>query len=594
MFFSFRGGLGGVEVPASLEPVYANFLNCLEGDVLTGVGVLESHGGYITLPEFEPGSRYMPFSSQLDFLGNNIPYWYYVSGNNIAREQVPTIGEMEENLGEFIEGQISNCDFDELYDEGFEISFNEANVEANIQNGKIIVDLDMDLSILKNEDSVVVGKHTIEVNSELKELYDAALEVYEYEQENLFLENYAVDNLRTYAPVDGVELSCSPLVWNAEDVFDGLEEAVEANTLSLRTKGGEFSLVEEENKYFVVDLDVGKNVRFVNDRSWSNAFEVSPSDGPVMITNPIGNQPGLGALGFCYAPYHFVYDIRYPVLVQVYSDATGEIFQFPLAVVLKGNKPREADSRAIAIGVDVPELCSNKNTLTQVNVYDTNLNFVEADISYSCSTTNCEIGKTSNGVLEEGFPQCVNGFVNARAQGYQDTKVSYSVIETGSVDVVMDKLYPTDLDLRLDGEVYDGEAIINFLSEDNSKTVVYPSQREVDLSEGQYTIRVSIYKNSSIELEGTTTEQCVEIPKKGIGGLFGLSDKECFEVNIPEQIISSVLVGGGNQDYYMLESDLIEGIIELDAQSLVEPKTLTDLQNNYAIFETKGIGVDFK
>jgi len=59
-----------------------------------------------------------------------------------------------------------------------------------------------------------------------------------------------------------------------------------------------------------------------------------------LIANPVGNQPGLGVLCFCYVPYHFVYNIGYPVLIQVYSGE--EIFQFPVAVVVKGNKPREA------------------------------------------------------------------------------------------------------------------------------------------------------------------------------------------------------------------------------------------------------------
>src|SRR3989344_2116569 len=75
----FRGNLnffGGV--PTELQPAYTNFIDCLEGDVNSGVDVLGSQGGYIYTDEleFKPGSTYMPFSSQLDFLGSNIPYWY--------------------------------------------------------------------------------------------------------------------------------------------------------------------------------------------------------------------------------------------------------------------------------------------------------------------------------------------------------------------------------------------------------------------------------------------------------------------------------------------------------------------------------------
>jgi len=62
----------------------------------------------------------MPFSSQLNFLGNPVPYWYYVSGNNVQKEQVPSKNEMENQLEDFIEEKINKCVFDEYYEQGFE------------------------------------------------------------------------------------------------------------------------------------------------------------------------------------------------------------------------------------------------------------------------------------------------------------------------------------------------------------------------------------------------------------------------------------------------------------------------------------------
>ena len=62
-----------------------------------------------------------------------------------------------------------------------------------------------------------------------------------------------------------------------------------------------------------------------------------------MIAKPIGTQPGLSAMKFCYAPYKFVYDMYFPVLIQVYSkDDANEVFQFPVSVVINKNMPREA------------------------------------------------------------------------------------------------------------------------------------------------------------------------------------------------------------------------------------------------------------
>ncbi len=88
IYFSFSGGFGS-GVPPEFEEVYSYYLSCLEDTASYGVGLLGEQGGYIYLPEFEPGSAYMPFSSQLDFFGSGIPYWMYVSGNNLLKEQVP-------------------------------------------------------------------------------------------------------------------------------------------------------------------------------------------------------------------------------------------------------------------------------------------------------------------------------------------------------------------------------------------------------------------------------------------------------------------------------------------------------------------------
>ncbi|MCK4552804.1 hypothetical protein KAT80_01215 [Candidatus Pacearchaeota archaeon] len=587
VFYSFRDSIVGEKIPVSVEPVYNNFLSCLEGKVLTGIDILESQAGWISLPDFEPGSRYMPFSSQLNFLGNPVPYWYYVSGNNIQKEQVPSKKEMEKQLEDFIEEKINKCVFDEYYEQGFEINQGLAEARVSIREERVDVSLEMEMSFEKGEDSFVVKNHELEVDSKLGMLYDSAIEIYEKEQKDLFLENYAVDSLRLYAPVDGVELTCSPLTWNADEIFDELQEAIEANTLALKTKGGDYSLRKEENKYFVADVSVDGDVRFVNSKNWPSSFEVVPSDGSVLISKPVGNQPGLGILGFCYVPYHFVYNVRYPVLIQIQEGK--EIFQFPVAVVIQGNKPRKALSVS-AVEIGVPELCKYKNTLVDVNVYDTKLNSVEAEISYDCLGVICDIGETESGSLAGEFPQCVNGYVRAKAEGFEEGKYLYSTTETGGVDIILDKLYKLDVNLNKGGN-----AIISFVSDEVSKTIVYPEQKSVELSEGQYEISVYVYKNSSLKLVETTHEQCVEVPQSGLGGLFGLTRKECFEVKMPAQIISNALSGGGKENYYILESELAgANVIEINAASLPTPKSIEELQNNYILFEDMGLDVRFK
>ncbi|MEX0920784.1 MAG: hypothetical protein WDZ62_00795 [Candidatus Pacearchaeota archaeon] len=572
------------EIPEEFQPAYLAFQTCLESSILTGTDILKTQGGYIYLPDFEPGSPHMPFSSNLNFAGNQIPYWYYVSGNNLPREQVPSKTDMEEHLEEFLESKIENCNFDSYYEQGFEISWSDPSSKVTIEDDFIGVDLEMNLDINNGGRSVLVRNHEINVNSNLGNLYDIALEVYEEEQETLFLEDYGMDVLWNYAPVDGTEISCSPQVWNADEIFDELQDAIEANTLALNSE-------QSVHDYFIVDFSGREEVRFLNSKDWPHSFEVTPSEGNFMIANPLGNQPGLGVLGFCYTPYHFVYSMKYPVLVQVYEGE--EFFQFPLAIVIEKNNPRESLD-ASAFSQTSPEICQYKNSQVEVNVRDRDGNPIDAFISSECFGERCNIGTTESGVLLDSFPQCANGFITARAEGFKEESVLFSTVSQGSLTIVMDKTYEIPIILSLDGEVYNGNAIIHFTSEDISRSVVYPDQDTVSLAEGQYDIQVYVYEDSEIFFSETVAEQCTTILRPGLLGIIGLQEEKCFEIEVPEQSITQAISGGGQQDYFILESELLRGIIEIDAESFSIPSSLEEVQINNILVETSELKINFR
>ncbi len=589
LVFAFKDEIKSNRMPSQITPVYRTFSSCLEQDLELGANLLESQGGYIYLPEYQAGSEYMPFGSQLNFLGNPIPYWYYVSGNNIEREQVPTKEEMQNQLERFIELRVRNCLFDEFYDKGYEIVMDEPNSDITINSHDIVLNLNMNFAARNEEQSYSIDEHKIIINSELGALYDSALEVYNYEQEKLFLENYAIDTLRLYAPVDGVEMTCSPMVWRANNIFSDLSEAIELNTQNLKNENS----VDEYFNVGVPNIPSEHQVNFINSRDWTYSFEVLPSeDNGVMIANPVGNQQGLGILGFCYVSYHFVYNVKYPILVQV-SDK-DEIFQFPLAVIIQRNMPREtANPETADLGDN--ELCKEKNTQVNVAVFDSDLNPLNAQVSYECLGTECFIGETEKGKLTDDFPQCINGYLTAKADGYKEANVLYSTVNGGSVSIYLSKIYTIPLQLKLDNQNYAKNAVIYFTSDDFSRVVSYPEQKEVELAEGEYEVQVYIYKNSSLELGESSERQCVDVPQSSIGGILGLTKKECFDVKIPAQIISNALAGGGKVNSSFSEDKLNSGkTLIINAESLPSPDTLEKIQENYLLFETKELGVTFK
>ena len=590
IYFVARQGVFVSELPTGFEPVYNTFISCLQDSARIGIDLLETQAGYIEIPEFEPGSAFMPFSSQLDFLGNPVPYWYYVSGNNIPKEQMPTKSEMEEQLADFVNEKIRNCRFDGYYDDGFSINFGDGNARTDISDAGVEISLNRDLTISRGDESVTISDHETTVNSELGKLYDSARKIYEYEQSNLFLEEYGIDTLRLYAPVDGVELTCSPLVWDANEIYSEVQAAIESNTFSLTTKNS----AGNKNKYFVSDISIQGEVRFMNSRNWSNSFEVNPSEETALISNPVGTQPGLGALGFCYVPYHFVYSVKYPVLVQISGES--ETFQFPFAVVIQGNKPRIPDDESESVLVEIPDLCNQKNALASVSVFDNKFNSVDAEISYECAGTSCYIGKTENGKIQGNVPQCVNGFLITRADGFEEQKISYSSTQQETSDIFVNKIYEKNVELKLDGSNYNGQAVINFVnSNGSSKTVAYPEQKTVKLSEGQYEILVQIFRSSSLNIGATTREQCIDTPDSGIGGFFGFTKEKCFNIDFPAQIVSNALAGGGQQNYYILESELENSnAIEINVPGFPVPTTLDQLQQNYVLIDDKNLDVTFK
>ncbi len=582
-YFIFKDTLLPSGISPTFEPVEAQFLDCLGEKTSNGIMILETQGGYIELPNFIPGSRHMPFSSELTFLGVDIPYWHTISGNNIEITQVPMKKDLQNQLANYLEEEIQDCKFSSFIQEGYQISSGDSEVEVLIEDNYVRVFLEMDLNMKMGEERAVIADHKIEIDSNLGSLHDDAVGFYDLNEEEMFLENYSVDFLRLYAPVDGVELTCAPKIWNADEIFDKLKNATQDNFFAIKNSGS-------KDDYFNLNLPIDSDVRIINSRYWPSTYEVEPTDSPILVAEPIGNQAGLGILGFCYVPYHFVYNLRYPVLVQLTQDE--EVFQFPLAILIEGNVPREPRGGR-SIEDSSLDLCGDKITPINVEVSDSNLNSLDANVFYECFGSRCLIGETTGGDLDGMFPQCVNGKIVVEKEGYERLSQTFSSIESGSISVILDKKYDKRISLKLNGNNYNGKAIISFSSEEESHTVLYPEQRRINLSEGIYDVVVHVYEESNIKFEETSFEQCIDVPS-GIGGIFGITHEECSQVKIPEQTISNVLVGGGSGTFSLSESDLkLNNVLEISGEKLNTPESLEELQVSYILFEAKEIGVRF-
>lgn len=599
VFFWLKGSISFSGIPKDIEPVYAYYLLCVEKTAKEGALILGQGGGYIENPDFSPGSEYMPFSSQLNFVGMGIPYWYYISGNGVVKEQVPSKERMQVQLNDYLRKNINNCNFYIFEQQGFVINLGDVEeAESLIGDGSINVNVKQNIEISFGNRTWNGNTHKKEVKSNLGKFYNLALKIYDYEKQSLFLENYGVDILRAYAPVDGTEVSCTPKIWGVDEVRENLMNALEANTGAIKVSGNYYKLAKEENKYFVQEIGekVDANVNFLYSRVWPMKMEIWPSDSGFLKSNPVGMQEGMGMLGFCYITYHFVYDLAYPVMIQLYYNE--EIFQFPVVVYINKNQPRDSTGGE-GIPDVVPELCKHRLSNLTVYTYSTNLEPIEANIDFKCFDTSCGVGRTiikgSEAGLTSTVPQCINGFLIANAPGYKTKKQIISSVNSDIVQMVLDKKYRLDLDIE--GLASDAKAIVSFVKENDTDTttVAYPEQKQVELTEGQYEIKAYVYSKSNINLKGSASEKCIDAPSSGILGIFGGTERKCFQIEIPDQVIDSAVSGGGKQKYYIAESELqFSKKIIIIPEKFGNPAKIEDLQANYGKIETSELNIRFE
>lgn len=565
----------------SFTEVYNYYDECIKQDALKAVDIAGSQGGRIDVGEYIPGSDYAPFSSQLNFLGFPVPYWYYVSGNGLVKQNVPSKNEIEKEIGNYLEEKIEGCDFTPLAERGFSVVLGEPSFSISVNDDFIQVKSNTEINIEKDGKSVKVNSRNLQINSNFGKMFDTAQDLYKKQINEAILENYSIDVLRLYAPVDGVEIQCSPKIWKAQEVVDELQNALQSNINSLK-----FNSVEKN--YFSVDYQSEFEINTLYSRQWPWKVEIYGAEDGLMVAEPVGNQNGMGLMGFCYAPYHYVYDISYPVMFQIKSGE--EIFQFPVAVIIDKNVPRQAEQVELFDDTADFDLCKDKTQDLQIRTFDSNLNSAEADLSYECFNQKCSLGKTENGVFAGKAPACVNGRIIAKAEGYQDYNELFSSNEEMNKDLIMDKLYDVDIEVSSGSKIVKDNVVVIF----NGKRTAFasmPDNSKIRLAEGMYNVSVYIYSNSSLKIPESKKTDCREVSKSGIQGVLGFTEEKCFDVVIPATNLDFALVGGGKSESYVLASQLESGKLKIIADSLPIPNSIEKLQQNYATFETLNLEV---
>ncbi len=554
----FKPDLSG----SRIEVVKDFVKGCAEETTRNGLKIMGLSGGLTEISkDFIPRSAVNVFSNSLLLGDNEVMYWYYKSVNNLDIINVPDKVLMEEQLGKYISDNLDKClhRFERLKFEGYKIESGDVNASVKIKDTRVDVKVEMPTIVVIGDNSLKINDYSSSVKSNFGRLYNAGKEIIESNSD--YLEDLTFDTiaLDEEIPLSDTEFDCRERRWEKDKITARLRYLLSRNIRAVKLKGTSFGDIEPYYQWDAMKnsyKDVNANLMYSNE--WPLYLKVDPSDNGLLKSDDIvkleDNAKFLNGI-FCLQNWNFVYDVKYPVLITLNSG--DDILQFGYMVVLENNQAKKNTIAKEDYGEFKEDFCSKK--LGKVNVIvlapksDGSYNSVgDANMFFKCFNFECSLGKSDfNGDFDGDVPQCVNGNIIARKEGYFEGKLPISSNQLMSGGVKLEPIYELNLDiLMFFGDSVRGlsgneNAILELrsLDRDYSVSVIYPDSKKVRLIAGRYNVSsVIMSKGADITIKGESVEKCVDTG--GLLSIFGFGSEKCSSVDVPDLILNDVVIGG--------------------------------------------------
>ena len=574
----FEREQSNLQVLQGFEPIKNYFDSCISDITFRGARLMGMQAGYINSPQDNiPITSNAPFSNKLNIFGNDalqVPYWFYETGNGIQKQQIPTLQEMQNQLATYINNNLDNClnNFTAFQDYDFG-NFENKKTEVEIQDERIFVTVSSNLEVSKGTVTTKFDKFLVTVNLPLGKLYNSALNIYNNAYKNNFFEEKTIDMMVLYdeIPYSKTDFTCDTKIWDENKVKNDFKKIASRNIQAVKTD-------PSTTDYFTigsVDKDVSTN--FLYSENWPFYMQVFPNENGILKGDEVIKKTGaLRILSsfLCLNNYHFVYDVKYPILITLNKNDYN--FQFAQMVIIDNNQPKN-NTLGTLEPIESQNICDRKLTKTKVSTYTINDNnqvipLDNADISFKCFTTTCSIGKTKNedGIssLEEDFPQCLNGLITAEKDGYNKATSLISTNQESQVTLTLEHLYNKKLDVRI---IEKNSGIVRNLGQDEqlllviqnvdgsySNIINYPDAQSIDLAAGDYVITNYLIAKSvnGIKINPEEIQKCVKVPKGGVLGLF-FDESKCLTTTLEGFTLDQVIIGGAEFEYQVNRENLV-------------------------------------
>ena len=556
-----------IQVVEGFEPVKNYLDSCIAEITLQGAELMGLQGGYINIPEDNlPVNPVIPFSNKLDIFGNaqlSVPYWFYETANGIQKQQIPSINEMQNQLANYINSNLNNCLGNFTAFEGYEVvNFEAISTNVEITDNKIFVRMLTNININYQGLGVSFDRFLTSVNSPLGKLYKTANVVFSKENNDNFFEQKTIDMLVLYdeLPYSGESFSCSPRVWFIENIKNDMKQIVRANVEAVNPRN---------TGYFDYDVNTGSAVvEFKYDERWRLDVSVDGGEQVLKEESAFGQgNPAAAFLStlFCLNNYHFIYDIKYPILVTLNED--NFLFQYALQVIIDNNQPRENKLGMEYLGNTDSRVCNSPSVRSIINVRDSNtgVSLENAKVDLSCVGAVCDLGSSGREGLSVLVPSCVNAQISASKEGYHKASITLDTLDESIVTLDLKPYQKKQLEIK----VIEGNSIrsarsdefvtFNLVNSDENYNIFTNNEEtEISLLPGRYHIQSFIVKNypNGLKLNAQTIEYCQDLPKTGILGIIGITEKKCFSTELEATELEQVIVGGVEFDFEINQDEL--------------------------------------
>lgn len=610
-----------LSVPGEAEELHQEISVCVEDIAADAVSLLGQQGGYIVLPEDALGEgAYNPFSNSLEIFPASdfqTAYWFYEAANGVEHSQVPSIEQMEQELGIYMNTHLTSCANDFELFSSYNATAGLVSTDVEILEDEVLFTVHYPVHIALDDFSFAFEAFYVSQDIPLGQMYKAAAEIMETENEDFVLEELSYDALVLYdeeVPLSWTGFDCEQETWDVDEVEENLKNILAENILAVKVRGTEYEVhTESDRDYFEFDMleaaPEAMSVNMLYSPDWPFSMQVYPSEGSSMVEDTLTGSPVSSYLSglFCLNNYNFIYDIKYPVLISLYDADSDYRFQFASMVVLDNNQPRENTEGLLDLRAVEDTICEDVQTELRVDVVeveeDGSLQSIEdATVRFQCITSLCALGSTGR---EDSFlvPACVNAVVSAEKEGYQKGSEIVSTVEDSSVTVVLEKYYNLTYDIAVvdaEGNVRnpasDEVLFVTLTDKDTgySTTVSYPyTSDSLLLIPGEYSVQGNLVSEVPFDISIDSSEYttCTSVPHISLSGLFGFeNDADCTDVEISEVELQTALAGGVDRSWQLDRYDVQDAShVTLYVTSPGLPEDVDELEEVYAYVDS-GLG----